>query len=119
MKNILKFFENKNLVILAVISIGCLLISIVSSQRFQHARNSLNEERYNRMVAEEKLEQLKSKVRALETSGQKSQAEADQLNALLQRNEGAIANLKLELEKTERLNQVLQEQLKNALVQQK
>lgn len=117
--SMLKIFENKNLVILAIISIGCLLISIVSSQKFQSTRNALNEERYNRMVAEEKLEQLKSKVRVLEANGQKSQAEVDQLNALLQRNEGAIANLKLELEKTERLNQVFQEQLKNALVQQK
>jgi peptidoglycan hydrolase CwlO-like protein len=114
----LKIFENKNLLILAIVSIGCLLISLVSSQKFQRTRNDLNEERYNRMVAEEKLEQMKTKVRLLESNAQKAQAEIDQLNLLLQRNEGAIANLKLELEKTERLNQVFQEQLKNALVPQ-
>ncbi|MFA6378385.1 MAG: hypothetical protein WCX16_01205 [Candidatus Omnitrophota bacterium] len=112
-------FQNRNLLILTAVSIGCLLISIVSSQKFQRTRNDLNEERYSRMVAEEKLEQMKAKVRLLESNGQKAQAEVDQLNLLLQRNEGAIANLKLELEKTERLNQVFQEQLKNALVPQK
>ena len=59
-----------------------------------------------------------AKARSLEASSKKAQEEVDQLNLLLQRNEGAIADLKLELEKTERLNQVLQEQLKNALVPQ-
>jgi peptidoglycan hydrolase CwlO-like protein len=112
----LKFFENKSFLVLAFISVGCLAISIVSSQKFQRTKNDLNDERYNRMVAEEKLEQMKTKVRMLESSTQKSQADVNQLNLLLQRNEGAISNLKLELEKTERLNQVLQEQLKNALV---
>lgn len=113
-----KFFENKNLLILAIVSIGCLLITIVSSQRFQRTRTDLNDERYRRMVAEEKLEQAMAKARSLEASSKKAQEEVDQLNLLLQRNEGAIADLKLELEKTERLNQVLQEQLKNALVPQ-
>ena len=46
-----KFFENKNLLILAIVSIGCLLITIVSSQRFQRTRTDLNDERYRRMVA--------------------------------------------------------------------
>jgi septal ring factor EnvC (AmiA/AmiB activator) len=115
----LKMFENKNLVILAVISVCCLLITIVSSQKFQRERKTLNEERYSRMVAEEKLEQVSAKIRSLEANLAKSQAETNQLNALLQGNEGAIAEIKLELEKTTRLNQVLQEQLKNALVQKK
>ena len=115
----LKVFENKNLIILALISVCCLLITIVSSQKFQKERKSLNEERYNRMVAEEKIEQLNSRIRSQEASLSKAQAEVEKVNALLQGNEGAIADIKLELEKTERLNQVLQEQLKSALVQKK
>lgn len=115
----LKVFENKNLVILAAISVCCLLITVVSSQKFQKERKTVNEERYNRMVAEEKIEQLSTKVRSQEASLAKAQAEVNKLNALLQGNESAIADIKLELEKTERLNQVLQEQLKSALVQKK
>lgn len=115
----LKVFENKNLVILAAISVCCLLITVVSSQKFQKERKTVNEERYNRMVAEEKIEQLSAKVRSQEANLAKAQAEVNKLNALLQGNESAIADIKLELEKTERLNQVLQEQLKNALVQKK
>ncbi|HOD11598.1 MAG TPA: hypothetical protein PLO93_01165 [Candidatus Omnitrophota bacterium] len=114
-----KILENKNLLILAAVSIGCLVISLVSSQKFQRTRDDLNQERYNRMVAEEMMEKMKSKVRILEADVKKFQAEAEKANALLQRKEGAVAELKLELEKTERLNQVLQEQLKSALVQQK
>ncbi|MCX5681843.1 MAG: hypothetical protein NT079_06215 [Candidatus Omnitrophica bacterium] len=115
----LKIFENKNLVILAAVSVCCLLITVMFSQRFQRTRNDLNEERYKRLVAEEKFEQMNTRVRLLESDLVKSQAEKDQLNALLQRNEGAIADIKLELEKTTRLNQVLQEELKTALVQKK
>ena len=69
------------------------------------------------MVAEEKIEQLNSKIRSQEAELAKAQAEVEKVNALLQGNEGAVADIKLELEKTERLNEVLQEQLKNSLVQ--
>ena len=115
----LKALENKNLLILATISVCCLLITIVSSQKFQKARKTVNEERYSRMVAEEKIEQLNSKIRSQEAILAKAQAEVGRLNALLQNNEGAVANLKLELEKAEQLNIVLQEQLKDALVKNK
>lgn len=115
----LKALENKNFFILAIVSVCCLLITIVSSQKFQKARKTVNEERYNRMVAEEKIEQLNSKIRSQEASLIKAQAEADRLSALLQNKDGAVADLKLELEKSEQMNIVLQEQLKEALVKKK
>jgi len=111
-----KQFKEKTFGIFAVLTIACLGVAIVASQKFGTAKEGLNEERYQRMVAEEKLEKAKSKTRVLETKSEQMQKELDQLNALLKEDKGAIADLKMELEKTTRLSLILQKELKNALV---
>ncbi|MDP8264588.1 MAG: hypothetical protein P9M12_03795 [Candidatus Aceula lacicola] len=111
-----KQFKEKTFGIFAVLTIACLGVAIVASQKFGTAKEGLNEERYQRMVAEEKLEKAKSKNRVLETKSEQMKKELDQLNALLKEDKGAIADLKMELEKTTRLSLILQKELKNALV---
>ncbi|MDD3375497.1 MAG: hypothetical protein PHY73_07250 [Candidatus Omnitrophica bacterium] len=111
-----KNFKEKTFGVFAILTIACLGIAILSSQKFSTAKEDLNEERYQRMVAEEKLEKAKGKNRVLEGKSVEMQEELDRLNALLNEEKGAIADLKKELEKTMRFNQVLQNELKNALV---
>jgi len=111
-----KQFKEKAFGIFAILTIACLGVAIVSSQKFGAAKEDLNEERYQRMVAEEKLEKAKGKSRVLETKTEQMQKDLDQLNALLKKDQGAIADLKMELEKTTRLGQILQNELKKALV---
>jgi len=109
----------KNILIVCVLlTVACLAIAILASQKMSFAKNDLNEERYLRMVAEEKLEKSKSKIRSLEGQVQKSQQEAESLEALLREDKGAIADLKIDLEKARRLNDILQRELQNALVAQ-
>ncbi len=111
-----KNFKEKSFVFFAILTIACLGFAIASSQKFTATKEGLNEERYQRMVAEEKLEKEKSKSRVLESKNGQMQKKVDQLNALLKEEKGAISDLKMELEKTARLNQILERELKNALV---
>ena len=112
-----KLLKDKPLVFLAVLTISCLIIAIVSGQKVGSARDDLNEERYKRMVAEEKLEKRKAANRVLASKLDKAQGNINQLDALLREKKEVVSELRLELEKTTRLNHVLQTELKNALVQ--
>ncbi|MDP8266104.1 MAG: hypothetical protein P9M07_04065 [Candidatus Aceula meridiana] len=111
--------SRKNILIVCVLlTVACLAIAILASQKMSFAKNDLNEERYLRMVAEEKLEKSKSKIHLLEGQVQKVQKEAEGLEALLREDKGAIADLKINLEKAHRLNDILQRELQNVLVTQ-
>ena len=111
-----KALRKNILVICALLTVVCLAIAVLASRKMSLAKNGLNEERYLRMVAEEKLEKAKSKIRFLESQVQKAQKEVESREALLREDKGAIADLKISLEKARRLNDILQRELQNALV---
>lgn len=108
--------KNKILIISAILAVGCLTMVIISGQTVDKTRKDLNQERYNRMVVEEKLEKALLKVKSLENETTSSQNQAQNVQALLDQEKKANQDLRTELEKMTKLKGILEDQLKNALV---
>ena len=109
--------NNKILMTAAILAIGCLVIVIISGQAVGKTRKDLNQERYSRMVVEEKLEKTLLKVKSLENELTNTQNQVQSVQAIAEQERIANSNLRIELEKMTKLKGVLEDQLKNALVQ--
>jgi len=92
------------------------MVAILASRKVSTAHNELIEERYVRMVAEEKFEKVKSRMNLLESQFNKSQEEIISLKDSLDKEKMTVQSLRLDMEKAQRLNAVLQRELQNALV---
>ena len=68
------------------------------------------------MVAEERLEKAIVKIKSLESGLTNAQNQVQGLQTVLEQEKIANINLKTELDKTKKLKEVLEEQLKDALV---
>ena len=108
--------RNKILVLAAVLTLGCVAMVFFSGQTVDKTRKDLDQERYNRMVAEEKLEKALVKIKSLETDLTNAQNQAQGLQTVLEQEKNANVDLKTELEKTSKLKEVLEGNLKDALV---
>jgi len=108
--------KNNILVVAAVLAVGCLIMVVLSSQAVDKTRKDLDQERYEKMVAEEKLDKTLAKVKSLEGDLASSQNQTKNAQATLEQEKQANTKLKTELEKVSKLKNVLEDQLKNALV---
>lgn len=108
--------KNKILIISAVLAVGCLVMVIVSGRAVDSTRKELNQERFNRIDAEEKLEKALAKIKTLESDAANVQKQTQNAQALLDQEKKANQELKDELEKMTKLKGILEDQLKNALV---
>ena len=109
--------KNRILIISAVLAISCFIMVIISGQKVNTTRKDLEQERYNRMIAEEKLEKALLKVKSLENELTNAQNQTQGIQTVLEKEKVANAALKTELEKVTKLKEVLEQELKNALVQ--
>ena len=94
--------RNIILVVAVVLSIGSVAVAVLSGQRVDRCARALNIERYNRIVAEEELQNIAARARLLE-------ARFDEAS-------GNYAHAQSELLKMTRLKEILEQQLKDALV---
>ena len=108
--------NNNLLIVAAVIAMGCLVMLFISSQTVSKTQKDLNQERYNRMVAEEKLEKSEGKIKSLENELTNAKNQAQSIQSTLEKEQKSNSNLLTELEKMTKLKGVLEEQLKSALV---
>lgn len=108
--------KDKIIVIAVLLTVGCVAITIVSGSKASQNSKMLDQERYNRMVAEEKLEKALAKVQSLESALTSAQNQAQSIQDTLAKEKTANEGLKTELEKTEKLKQILENELKNSLV---
>ena len=108
--------KNQAVIIAVVFAVGCAAIVVVASQRISTTKKELERERYTRMETEEKLEKTISQVKSLEGEMTMTQSERQNVQALLEQEKNNATNLRTELEKVNKLNEVLERELKNALV---
>jgi len=92
-----------------------LAVSILLGRTASKTKEELNEERYSRMVAEEKLEKVSQKVKSLESQVNATQSKTEDIRGVLDQEKKTSAQLKLELEKMTKLKEVLEKELKEAL----
>lgn len=108
--------KNKILIVATILAVGCLIMVVLSSQAVDKTRKSLDQERYDKMVAEEKLEKALIKIKSLENDITNSQNQTQSMQAIVEQEKNANTKLKTELAKVTKLKDVLEDQLKNALV---
>ena len=108
--------RDKIVIIAVILAVGCLIIAVISGKTVRDNSNALDVERYNRIMAEEKLEQTTQKAQSLESSLTSVQSQLQSLQTVLEQEKKTSGNLKKELEKVEKLKGVLEQELKNALV---
>ena len=110
--------KNKLLIVAAFLTLGCLVVVVMSSQKMSRIQRDLEQERYNRMVAEEKLERAMTKVKTSESDVTNVENQVQSLQTVLEQEKEASGKLKTELDKMNKLKDVLEQQLKDALVTQ-
>ncbi len=108
--------KNNILIVAAVLAIGCLVMVVISGRTVNQTRKELERERYNRMVDEEKLEHVNAKMRSIEGETINAQNQTQSIHTVLEEEKNANDKLRKELEKMMKLKEVLEEQLKSALV---
>ena len=108
--------KNNILLAAAVLTVGCLAMVIFSRQAVDKTQKTLDQERYNRMITEEKLEKALMKIKSVETELTNAQNQAQGIQTVLEKERNVNINLRSELDKMTKLKEVLEEQLKAALV---
>ena len=109
--------KSKILVVSVILTIGTCLMAISASQSASKAQAGLDQERYNRMVAEEKLEKATAKLVSLQTELDNANTKIKGIQAVLDQGRSTNADLKAQLETVTKLKATLErrmEDLKNA-----
>ena len=76
------------------------------------AEHTLNQERYNRMLAEENLEKASSTINNLQSQLSATQKKIKTIETLVEQTKGMNADLKDRLDKTSKVNEQLDERVK-------
>lgn len=108
--------KNRILIIAVILTLGCVVLVVLSSQKIDKCTKDINAERYKRMVAEERLENTRMKINSLRTEMTNLMDQIENIKAQLEEEKSTNADLKSEIEKVTKLKNVLEQQLKNALV---
>ncbi len=107
--------KNQNLIICVVLTVVSVLIAIFAAQSAGKSKNELNQERYNRMVAEEKLDKMLSKVKTLEADAANTQEKVKGTQTVLEEQRSTVSSLQSELEKVRKLNEKLEQDLRSTI----
>jgi len=108
--------KDKILILTVILSIGCLAIAVIASQKVNRNQQDLVQERYKRMVAEESLQKAQTKVKILRNDIVNVQNQVQGLQTILEKEKTLSSDLRTELEKLDKLNEVLENEPKKALV---
>lgn len=108
--------KDRILIAMAIITVICLVVAVGSVSVAQKNKKYLNRELILRMDAEEKLINLAPQVDALKSQLKNIQANLEGTTKALEDQTVINNELKLELEKTVKLKEALEEDLKNALI---
>lgn len=109
--------KNKILVVSVVLTIGACLMAISSTNRASRVQQGLDQERYNRMIAEEKLEKANAKLSSLQTELDTAKSKIQGIQAVLDQGKSTTADLKAQLESVTKLKESLERkmlEIKNA-----
>lgn len=110
-----KIIGSKAVIFCIFVALVCVAFSILASQRANVVHEDLNRERYLRMVAEEKLEKERTRIRQLEAQNERNQKNMKSLEVLIKNDQEVIDQLKRNLEEVTRSNEALRQELESAL----
>ena len=103
-------------ILVFALAVACMVLAVFSQQRVSRTAQSLNIERYNRMNAEEQLQGAQSKIKSLETNLESTREQLEDIKEELKQKKRVVLELKTEADKMTKLKNILEMQLKDALV---
>jgi len=110
--------KNKIPIIPIVLLIICLAIVVLSTQRIEKARKIVEQERYQRMVAEEQVEAMRGKINKVEASLNDAQEQTERIQVILEQEKQELIALRAELDKNKKIKEDLQKKLESTAIQQ-
>ncbi len=110
-ENVSDKIKNAILLVAVVLTIGSCLIAVSSGRAAQKMQQSLDQERYQRMVAEEKLEKSSLQIASLESELDSVKGKIQGIQAIMQDGNHANADLKIQLESITKVKESLEKQL--------
>jgi len=113
-----KTVKNKIPIIPIVLLIICLAIVVLSTQRIEKARKIVEQERYQRMVAEEQVEAMRGKINKVEASLNDAQEQTERIQVILEQEKQELIALRAELDKNKKIKEDLQKKLESTAIQQ-
>lgn len=105
--------KNKLVITSLILVVACLALATGLSAKLSNTKKQLDEERYTRMLAEEKLNEASRKANSLESDLAHARNQAQSIQAILEKEKATASSLKSELEKAADLNQKLAGEAKN------
>ncbi|MFH1359885.1 MAG: hypothetical protein ABIJ41_02475 [Candidatus Omnitrophota bacterium] len=108
--------KDKILILTAVLSIGCLVFAVKASQTVQQNEQALSSERLKRFTAEEELQKSQTRIASFENELISVRNQVQGIQAILEKEKIASGNLRKEYEKVIKLKDILEDELKDALV---
>ena len=109
--------KNQILAVSIILTIGACFMAISSTNSASKVQEGLDLERYNRMVAEEKLEKANSKMISLQTELDNTKSKIQSIQAVLDQGKSTTSELKSQLDSVTKLKDSLERkmsELKNA-----
>ena len=103
--------QSKLLVIAVILVIGASLMAMSSNQTAGKIKQELEQERYNRMVAEEGLSKTQSKINALESELTTAKDKIQTVQAILATGQEEASDLKSQLDSATRAKASLEKKI--------
>ncbi len=107
--------KNRILVLVVILTFGCVVMVILSGQKLAKNQSELDKERYTRIVAEEKLSQTLSKLSSLESELSKKQNQIENVQVILEKEKNSVFEIKGQMDKLMQVNRQLEETLKTVV----
>ena len=99
--------------VIIIVMIGSCLVAITANNNVDEIRQDLEKERYDRMVAEEKLQKAGSRIKSAEDQLASSENKLKGIQAIVDENHSANDGLKSQLEEMAAANQALQKKVQD------
>ncbi len=99
--------------VIIVVMIGSCLVAITANNNADELRQSLNQERYTRMVTEEKLQKANSRIKSIEDQLAETQNKIKSVQTILQEGQSTNTDLKTQLENVTQTKNSLEKRIED------
>ena len=103
--------KDKILIVAVILTIGTCLMAISAGQSAAKAQQALEQERYNRMTAEEKLEKSAVRLVTLQNELDNANAKIQSIQAVLEQGKTVTSDLKSQLDGVTKLKESLEQKI--------
>ena len=103
--------KSKTLAVAVILTVGACFMAVSANRTAAKTQQSLDQERYNRMVAEEKLNETSSRAAFLQTELDSAKAKIQSIQAVLDEGKSTNSDLQAQLDSVTKLKESLERKM--------